>query len=302
MQNKLWLLFLMMIMPVFQLSCSQQEKTKAADPAKERESVPVEVSKVQSTAISERLEITGEIAPLRQVDIYSRISGLIIDESAKMGQAVRKNMVLARVKQDVPGMEFTPVDIEATAGGIISMDAVETGSRVTPQLPLYTIQDLDQVYLVVHPTESQITLLNPGDSVAINMDALPSKLFHGKITEKLPVIDSRSRMATVKIIIENPHLRLKPGMFGKASITVGQHPGLKVPLDAIVRAGANRYIFQVEDNYARQVMVEIGSLLGNFVEVTGNIKPKNPVVVLGQNLLEDHAPVRIVREFNNENN
>ncbi|MDZ7377348.1 MAG: efflux transporter periplasmic adaptor subunit, partial [candidate division KSB1 bacterium] len=101
---------------------------------------------------------------------------------------------------------------------------------------------------------------------------------------------------TVKISIDNPNLKLKPGMFARCYVKLGDHTGLVVPLDAIVRTGANRYVFRIDDGKAKQVRVQTGAMVNDLIEVQGDLKAGDQVVVLGQNLLEDGTEVRIEGE------
>ncbi|UCE08449.1 MAG: hypothetical protein JSW07_10675, partial [bacterium] len=76
--------------------------------------IPVKVARVEQTTIAETVKITGEIIPLYQLDIYPRANGIITSEEVTLGSKVQKDQVLAKMRQDVPGMEFSLVKIEAT--------------------------------------------------------------------------------------------------------------------------------------------------------------------------------------------
>jgi membrane fusion protein (multidrug efflux system) len=103
-------------------------------------------------------------------------------------------------------------------------------------------------------------------------------------------------MAALKITINNPNLKLKPGMFARCYLKIGDHSGQVVPLDAIVRTGANRYVYRIDDGKAKEVRVQTGVILNETIEVQGELKPGDRVVILGQNLLEDGASVQIEKE------
>jgi len=281
---------------LFILSCGSKNDAPPSQSAENKQAVSVKVASITETMIGEEVKITGEIAPLYRVDVYSKVAGLVVSESVKLGQTVSKGQVLAEVQQDIPGMEFTPVKVEATTDGEIARDGVESGSRISPQQALYTIQNIQNVYMIGKVVEEYLNSVKPGSIIDVEVDAFPGKIFRGKISEIDPQVDTRTRMGEIRIIIENKNAGLKPGMFATAQLTIGQHRGLVAPLDAIVPLGANRYLFRVENGFANQVMVHTGTIMDDLVEVKGAVQAGDEVVVLGQNLLEDHTPVRLAEE------
>ena len=282
---------------IFTLSCTKNESTDEANQTQNRPAVPVSVMKIKTTEIAEQLKIIGDIRSLYQVDIFSKVSGVIRSEKVGLGEQVSKDLVLAEVQQDIPGMEFTPVKIEATQDGIISLDLVEEGARITPQQKLYTIQRIDQVYMVGRVLESMLSHLKTGWIVPVKVDAFPQEIFDGKIAEISPVIDPGSRTGEVKIQIANSRMKLKPGMFAQAEIKVSSHPGLLVPIDAIIRRGANQYIFKIENDIAHQIKIETGIAFDDNMEVFNQLKEGDRIVVFGQNLLNDLSAVKVVEEI-----
>ncbi|MDZ7400751.1 MAG: efflux RND transporter periplasmic adaptor subunit [candidate division KSB1 bacterium] len=288
-------IFLMIFTTLFILNCGKkQDSMSTAKP--EAAVVAVRAAKVQEMLIAEQIKITGELAPTFQVEVFPRANGIVVSESVSLGNFVRKDQVLAEVQQDVPGMEFARVRIEATNSGVITSDQVEIGSRVSVQKPAYTISGLRPIYMNGKVSEANLRQIRIGETVSVELDAYPNERLVGKIAEIDPVLDRLSRMATVKISIDNPNLKLKPGMFARCYVKLGDHTGLVVPLDAIVRTGANRYVFRIDDGKAKQVRVQTGAMVNDLIEVQGDLKAGDQVVVLGQNLLEDGTEVRIEGE------
>lgn len=269
---------------------SDQTKQNRIEP----EAISVKVSQVKETTISETVKITGEIAPFYKIDVFPKANGIVVSESVSAGADVKNGQVLAEVKQDIPGMEFANVKIEATNNGFITLDAVEIGGRVSVQRAVYQISQLKPIYMVAKVTETLLGKIKIGDAVEVKVDAYPDMKFDGKITEVSPVVDPISRMAKIKIKLNNSKLLLKPGMFALAFLKVGNHKGLALPLDAIVRSGAARYVFLVQQGTAKQIKIETGTILQDKIEVRGNLKAGNKIVVMGQNLIKDGTAVKIV--------
>ncbi|RKY86843.1 hypothetical protein DRQ09_05480, partial [candidate division KSB1 bacterium] len=260
--------------------------------------VPVKVKKIKKIFVTETIKIVGEIIPYYRIDVYPRLNGIVVSEHTGLGKEVKKGQVLAEIIQDIPGMEFSPVKIVATRNGKIIMDAVELGKRVSIQHPVYTISKLKQVYLKTEIIQPMLGKLKIGIPVLVETDAYPGKKFNGKIAEINPIMNRLSRTFEIKILLNNPDFMLKPGMFAVANLPINKHKNFVVPLDAIVRNGSRKYIFIIENKKAKKVKVKTGIIQNNNIEIVSpTLTEGKPVVVLGQNMLKDNTPVRIVEDF-----
>lgn len=258
--------------------------------------VPVCVSPAQPMEIIESQKITGEIAPLWEVDVFPTAAGKIIAKYADLGKTVRQGQVLAEFMQDIPGLEFSSVKIEASRDGVVTMDLIEIGTKVTPQTPVFRISKLDPVYMIARVIESALGKIRIGDVTQARVDAYPDESFQGRIAELSPTVDRLSRMATIKIQINNSQGRLKPGMFATAQLTLGKHTGVVVPLEAVIRTGTQKYVYRIVDEKAQLVSIETGAIVVDKIEAMSRVAPDDQIVIMGQNLLQDGAAVRIVKE------
>ncbi len=282
------------IVVAFLLTGCGKNQQSSTDGNKSIESVAVKVSTVNESLIAETVKITGEIIPYYQIDVFPKANGIVVAEFVSLGKKVKKNQVLAEVKQDIPGMDYANVKIEATASGVITRDVIEIGGRVSVQAPVYQISQLHPIYLQANVLEMFLKEINVGERVEVAVDAFPDQKFTGIIKEISPLINPRSRTASVKIKIGNSNGLLKPGMFSRADLTLGNYSGLVVPLDAIVKNGAEQYIYLIREGKAKRVKVETGRYLTDNIEVKGEIVAGEKVVIMGQNMITDGTPVNIV--------
>ena len=282
------------IVVAFLLTGCGKNQQSSTDGNKSIESVAVKVSTVNESLIAETVKITGEIVPDYQIDVFPKANGIVVAEFVSLGKKVMKNQVLAEVKQDIPGMDYANVKIEATASGVITRDVIEIGGRVSVQAPVYQISQLHPIYLQANVLEMFLKEINVGERVEVAVDAFPDQKFTGIIKEISPLINPRSRTASVKIKIANSNGLLKPGMFSRADLTLGNYSGLVVPLDAIVKNGAEQYIYLIREGKAKRVKVETGRYLTDKIEVKGEIVAGEKVVIMGQNMITDGTLVNIV--------
>jgi Cu(I)/Ag(I) efflux system membrane fusion protein len=113
----------------------------------------------------------------------------------------------------------TPSDhmtIYSTGSGIVIHKNAQEGMYVKTGTRIYTIADLSTVWIQLDAYESDLNGLRYGGRIEFTTEAHPGKTFEGTISFIDPVINPATRTAKVRVIMENPALKLKPGMFVRA--------------------------------------------------------------------------------------
>lgn len=288
---KLLLLPLSLLLPLL-LACGKPDQQAAKDQTEAR--IPVRVARVAERRVTSILRLTGEVAPLWKLDVYSDAAGKIIEKRAQLGERVGRGQVLARLRQEIPGMEYSPVAIEAPAAGLILGDMVEEGAMVTPQRPVYTLAGVESVLVQARVLESDWNKLRPGAACALTAAAVPGRRFNGRVRRLWPQVDARSRTAGAEIIVANAEQLLRPGMSAECEFATGSRLALLAPLDALIRSGAGYRAARISGGRARFTTLSAGEIVAGEIVVSGGIAAGDTVVVYGQNLLQEGAAVTVV--------
>ncbi|MBN2684612.1 MAG: efflux RND transporter periplasmic adaptor subunit [Pontiellaceae bacterium] len=106
--------------------------------------------------------------------------------------------------------------IYAPASGIIIHKNAQEGMYVQTGTKIYTVADLSRVWVQLDAYESDLHALHYGNPVEFTTEAYPGETFNGTISFIAPIIDSATRTAKVRVIVDNADGRLKPGMFVRA--------------------------------------------------------------------------------------
>ena len=80
-----------------------------------------------------------------------------------------------------------------------------------------TVADLSNVWLTASVQEKDISQIKPGHEVDAVFAAYPNETFHGKVRSIGDLLDPDTRAIKVRVVVQNPEGRLRPGMF--ASVT-----------------------------------------------------------------------------------
>ncbi len=159
--------------------------------------------------------------------------------------------------------------------------------------PLFVIVGVNQVYAVMDIPESEAVKLKPGMRCQIKLDVFGDEVMEGELRLINPVVAERSHTVEVKALLENPELRLKPGMFLRGRIITGEaRESVTVPLEMVVagQEGAS-FVFVVRDGRVYRIKVETGVRLGDRIEIKSGVKPGDLLATEKFPLLRDGLPV-----------
>ncbi len=170
---------------------------------------------------------------------------------------------------------------------------VDEGETVSENAALLRIVALHPITAVFHVTERDYGLLVSGQRVEIGTDAYPGQTFPGVISRIAPVFREDTRQARVEVAVENPDLRLKPGMYARARVVLDAvDDATIVPEQALAKrdGGVGVFVLAPDSGRARWRPVTPGIREAGRVQISGE-GLEGRVVTLGQQLLEDGSEV-----------
>ncbi|SEI96348.1 RND family efflux transporter, MFP subunit [Propionispira arboris] len=178
--------------------------------------------------------------------------------------------------------------LRSPVNGVIANKTVTVGQVVSPGTALMTVEQIDQVYVVVNIEQKDIVTAKLGTAVTVKVDAYPEESFAGIIAVINPVAGSESRMFRVKIKVDNAGQLLKSGMFAQAALISGQTKSvLAVPRAAMMTQKGLHYVYVAENGQAKKTLVEIGDLIGDLLEIKAGIEEGRAVVIDNLDKIKD---------------
>ncbi|MDE3235547.1 MAG: efflux RND transporter periplasmic adaptor subunit [Bacteroidota bacterium] len=145
---------------------------------------------------------------------------------------------------------------------------------------IFTISDLQNVWVIANVYESNISLVHQGDAADITTLSYPGKVFHGKVDKIMNVLDPTNKVMKVRIMLSNPGYVLKPEMFTNITITNKENkPTLCVPSKAIVFDHSENYVLVYKNNAdVRITPVSVLNIVGDKTYLAGGVKPGDKVI------------------------
>jgi membrane fusion protein, multidrug efflux system len=160
---------------------------------------------------------------------------------------------------------------------------------------IVSVIQINQLKALIGISSNYYPQVKTGMKAEITSELYPGESFAGEIYRIYPTIDNATKTFTVEVKIPNPGLRLRPGMFSKIRLNLGQGDAILIPNIAILKqTGTNdMYVFLNRNNVAVKTPVTTGRMVDDRIEITTGIKDNDEVIILGQNKLEDKMQVII---------
>ncbi len=178
--------------------------------------------------------------------------------------------------------------------GVVAELGVREGMQVSPGMSLFNLVDLSKVWVTAQITEAQAAWITQGQMAEASVPALPGRVFKGQVDYVYPEIMAETRTLKARIVLDNPRLELKPGMYASVTLAGGtNHVALLVPSEALIRTGTRSTVIVAEsEGHFRPAEVTIGGEAGGKVEIRTGLEAGQLVVASGQFLIDSEANLR----------
>jgi cobalt-zinc-cadmium efflux system membrane fusion protein len=155
-----------------------------------------------------------------------------------------------------------------------------TNIRADNGTNIFTISDLQNVWVIANVYESNIHLVHQGDIVSVNTLAYPDANFSGKVDKIMNVLDPSNKVMKVRITLSNKDYLLKPEMFANVTVTNKENKkALSVPSSAIVFDNSQYYVLRY--NSKNDVIISpviVSNVLGDKTFIKSGVNEGDKVI------------------------
>ena len=172
--------------------------------------------------------------------------------------------------------------VSATLTGVVIERKVSPGQVAQPGDPLFTVANLDNVWVVGALPEQHARSVLAGQSVDIQVPALGDRMMSGKIVYVGDTVSVDTRSVMIRTQVDNARRDLKPQMLATMRIRGEAQTSLAVPAQAVVRENDRDHVFvQKSDLVYRLTPVELGPANGDNRPVLKGLPVGAQVVTQG---------------------
>lgn len=202
---------------------------------------------------------------------------------------------VAEIKAQVQHLEqqIAQTIIRAPDDGLISRRDGHIGDITSAGTPLFHMVRLNRMELRAQVSDLDIAKIHPGQSVKVTVREDEAKPIIGKVRLVNPLVDSATRMGVVRIDLPSD-AGLKPGMFVRGEIGMGQHQSVTVPVVSLVTRNGESVVFKLDsEKRASAIHVKPGIRTEEYVEIKEGLSAGDVVVAKGARFLQHKDLVRV---------
>ncbi|GMV51128.1 efflux RND transporter periplasmic adaptor subunit [Nitrospirales bacterium NOB] len=198
--------------------------------------------------------------------------------AAELEKPLAQQRITSRFEMKSP-LTGTVVERMVTPGQSVGSDASQV---------LFTVADLDRLQVVADVYERDLALVKVSQVGRINVEAYPGTDFASVVASIGDVVDPNTRTIKVRAWVDNQDQRLKPEMFARLRLDIGDAtPFLTIPKEAVVEIDGKHFVYVVEapDRYAkREVMVS--NVSSDQVRILEGLTSGQRIVIKGAVLVK----------------
>jgi len=238
-------------------------------------------------------------------DLYSNKALPLKDLKQAENELVKARAEFRRAKERllslrVPAEELNkPVDkqqitsrfeMKSPLTGIVVERMVTPGQSVggDANQVLFTVADLDMLQVVADVYERDLALVKEGQFAKVKVEAYPEVDFPATVASVGDVVDPASRTIKLRAWVNNQDHRLKPEMFARLHIQVGDATKiLVVPKEAVLESDGKQFVFVVEEsNHYVRHEVKVSNFTADQMRVLEGLTPGQRIVTKGAVLIK----------------
>jgi len=320
---------------------------QAAASVRRQTATLVRVEAPKREAIVHALQLTGDMVPIQQAQVFARVYGNLESIKADMGDFVKEdqllavvdttelaqqyrqaaatftndsavyerskmlldrnliaqqdydnataNMKVAAANLDAARTKLEYAKITAPFSGYITRRFLDPGALLTStNATLFNLMDVEVMKIIVNVLEKDIPSIRLGTKAVITVDAYPDKQFDGSIARISGAVDLSTRTMPIEIDIPNRDHLLKPGMFARVALIIGdQQNALTVPTMALLKDPTGYYVFVADKGVARRKSITVGAEQNSRTEILSGLDENDNIITTGQQFARDNGPVTV---------
>src|SRR5215211_5642579 len=261
-----------------------------------------------------KLDVSQEEALLRSAEAEAQLAKTDLERSRDL--AIKK--VVSSAELDSAQSKFRRLNgvvdqvrssiakktLIAPFDGQLGIRQVNVGQMINAGQQVVPLTSLDPVFADFALPQQYLGQLTQGLTVHVTTDAIPGRVFNGKLTAINSMVDSSTRNITLQATFDNSDHALRPGMFAKVEVMLPEkHKTLVVPGSAISYAPFGDSVFVIEkkkdektgkeSQVIRQQFVRVGEARGDLVAITQGLKAGETIVSTGVFKLRNGMTVTI---------
>lgn len=149
--------------------------------------------------------------------------------------------------------------VRAPVSGILARKMVNSGEKVGPDSPMFSVVDLSKMEIEAPAPTSEIPAIQVGQIASFQVDGFGERVFEGRVERINPMTEAGSRSITLYLSVANRDGVLKGGMFVKGLLVLARTAATTVvPITALHEDAGQSFVFTLEGGKIARHKVTLG--------------------------------------------
>jgi len=243
----------------------------------------VRTTPVEKESVTKQIQALGRVIekPSSSANVFPSQSGRLVSlqdvRYPQVGDKVKKGQAIAAIQVLDAFIVYAPID------GVISGAFAIPGGNADPGRPLFTIQNLQTVWVEAFLQGGDVSQLGSTPSASISSSFSPGSVIESRFVGFAPEIEAGSNVLRARFELQNTGGLLRPGMPVDVHLTTSEKiEGFLVPRDAVMTwEGLDVIFVHIQPEiFARRTIRKLGAF-GDKIAIEGEIKENDRIVVSG---------------------
>lgn len=227
----------------------------------------------------------------------------VTEDMAKAGLSSQRELVATREqlqaakgevnrvaeRRQILGGSGSVYVVKAPMSGFVVEKNASQGMELRSDDPenLFTISNLDQVWVLANVYESDLANVKEGYAANVTTLSYPDRVFKGKIDKIFNVLDPDSKTLKVRVTLVNGDFTLKPEMFANVRVQyAGHEQRVSIPAKAVVFDKSRNFVVAVTPQ-GQPVVREVTPFktIGDLTYLSDGLRPGDRIVTQNQLLI-----------------
>ncbi len=191
------------------------------------------------------------------------------------------------------GSPIRSLTISSHTDGFVLARNVFAGHMVKPDMELYTIADLSDIWIIAEVYEYEIGAIKMGQSALVTFPSFPGKVFSGTVRYILPELDPKTRTVKIRIELPNKDLTIKPDMYANVELKADYGKKLSIPREAVLDSGSSKTVFVArEGGYFEPRKISVGARVDERYVVLDGLTTGEKVVTSANFMIDSESQLK----------
>ena len=185
------------------------------------------------------------------------------------------------------------ITIYSQVSGCIQDINIKQGDYIMEGKQLFRVADLSSLWIEAQAFSSEMQQIDDKREVKYQVSSFPNEWKKGKVSFVSPELQADSKVNLVRVEIENPEQKYKPGMLAFINFTTHPQKGIVLPINSVLQSqDGNRVWIQVGNGDFEPRTVGLGIQNSSDIEIVSGISANDLVVVSGAYLLHSEMVLK----------